>query len=104
MVMLSGLRDFQHRKALAAMNDRLYEGMDAIHTSAFPYPLNPFRWAGVAETDTFFSNMEVNSLRGEVDPRGRAVIRYKPEETDVTQAAKSTHLGQVYLDRHAIRW
>jgi inner membrane protein len=98
MVALGGLRDFEHRKALAAMNDRLYEGMDEIRTSAFPYPLNPFRWAGVAETDTFFENMEVNSLAGEVDPRGRAIIRYKPEETDVTLAAKSTYLGHVYLD------
>lgn len=98
MVALWGVRDFQHRRALAAMNARLYEGMDAVSTSAFPYPLNPFRWAGVAETDTFFSNMEVNSLRGEVDPQDRAVIRYKPEETDVTLAAKSTHLGHVFLD------
>ena len=98
MAALWGLRDYEHRKALAAMNDRLYEGVDAIRTSAFPYPLNPFRWAGVAETDTFFSNVEVNSLRGEVDPRGRAVIRYKPDETEVTGAAESTYLGHVYLD------
>jgi inner membrane protein len=98
MVALWGFRDFQHRRALAAMNDRLYEGVDAISTSAFPFPLNPFRWAGVAETETFFSNMEVDSRNGDVDPHGRAVIRYKPEETDVLIAAKSTYLGQAYLD------
>jgi inner membrane protein len=95
---LWGFRDFQHRRAVAAMNDRLYEGVEAIRTSAFPYPLNPFRWAGVAETETFFENMEVNSRTGEVDPRGRGVIRYKPQETDITLAAKSSHLGRVYLD------
>jgi inner membrane protein len=98
MVALWGFRDFQHRKALAAMNDRLYEGQDAISASAFPYPLNPFRWAGVAETETLFENMEVNSRTGEVDPRGRGVIRYKPEETDATLAAKSSNLGRVFLD------
>ena len=98
VVALWGFRDFQHRRALAAINDRLYEGQDAIRSSAFPYPGNPFRWAGVAETETFFENMEVNSLRGEVDPGGNAVIRYKPEETPVTEAAKSTYLGRVYLD------
>ncbi len=98
MVALWGVRDFEHRKALAAMNDRIYQGQDAIKIAAFPYPTNPFRWAGVAETDTFFENMEVDSMRGEVDPRGRSVIRYKPEETDVTLAAKSSHLGRVYLD------
>jgi inner membrane protein len=98
VVALWGFRDFQHRRAIAAMNDRLYEGADAISTSAFPYPLNPFHWAGVAETETFFSNMEIDSRNGEVDPHERAVIRYKPEETDVTIAAKSTFLGRVYLD------
>jgi inner membrane protein len=95
---LWGFRDFQHRRALAAMNDRLYEGQDAIRMSAFPNPGNPFRWAGVAETETFFENMEVDSMRGEVDPKGNAVIRYKPEDTPITLTAKSSYLGQVYLD------
>lgn len=98
MVALWGLRDFQHRRALAAMNDRIYRGMDAISTGAFPYPTNPFRWAGVAETETFYDNMEVNSLTGDVDPHGTAIVRYKPEETDVTDAAKATYLGRVFLD------
>jgi inner membrane protein len=97
MVALWGFRDFQHRRALAAMNDRVYEGVEAIRADAFPYPLNPFRWAGVVETETFFSSMEVDS-RGEVDPHGRAQVRYKPQETPVTLAAKSSYLGRVYLD------
>jgi inner membrane protein len=95
---LWGFRDFEHRRALAAMNSRVYQGVDAIRTSAFPYPANPFHWAGVAETDTFFENVEVNSLSGEVDPKERGVVRYKPEETSVTLAAKSSNLGRVYLD------
>jgi inner membrane protein len=98
MVALWGVRDFQHRHALAAMNDRLYQGVEAIRTGAFPYPGNPFHWAGVAETETFFENMEVDSLHGEVDPRGRSVVRYKPEETPITLSAKSSYLGRAYLD------
>ena len=97
MVVLWGFRDYQHRKALAAMNDRIYEGAEAIRMSAFPYPTNPFQWAGVVETDTFFQNMEVHS-NGDVDPHDRAVVRYKPQETDVTLAAKSSYLGRAYLD------
>jgi inner membrane protein len=98
MVSLWGLRDFQHRRALAAMNSRIYHDENAIRTSAFPYPTNPFRWAGVVETEVFFENLEVNSLSGEVDPKDRAVVRYKPEETSITLAAKSSRLGLVYLD------
>jgi inner membrane protein len=42
--------------------------------------------------------MNVNSLTPEVDPEGRMQIRYKPEETPVTLAAKKSYLGRVYLD------
>src|ERR1035441_8176331 len=41
--------------------------------------------------------MNVNSLAPEVDPEGAMQIRYKPEETPITLAAKRTYLGQVYL-------
>jgi len=41
--------------------------------------------------------MDVDSLAPEVDPEGRMRIRYKPEETPVTLAAKQTYLGRVYL-------
>lgn len=98
MVAVWGLRDFQHRRALAAMNDRIYRGADAIRLSAFPYPTNPFKWMGVVETETFFENMDVDSRGGEVDPKENAVVRYKPQETDVTIAAKSSYLGRAYLD------
>src|SRR5437773_903430 len=40
----------------------------------------------------------VDSLGPEVDPDGDMRIRYKPEETPVTLAAKRSYLGRVYLD------
>jgi inner membrane protein len=92
-----GLRDFEHRRAVAALEARSYQGADAIRVSAYPYLINPFRWHGVVETPAFFATMDVDSLAPEVDPEGRMQIRYKPEETPVTLAAKKTYLGRVYL-------
>lgn len=92
-----GLRDFEHRRAVAALQSRNYQGADPIRVSAYPYMTNPFRWYGVVETSNFFATMNVNSLTPEVDPEGRMQIRYKPEETQVTLAAKRTYLGRVYL-------
>ena len=94
---LWGLRDYEHRRALAMLEARTYHGVEAIHLSAYSYPSNPFRWYAVAETPAFFSTMDVNSLTPEVDPTGKMQIRYKPEETDVTLAAKRSYLGRVYL-------
>jgi inner membrane protein len=92
-----GLRDYEHRRAVAALNARTYSGADAIRVSAYPYWVNPFRWYGIAETPAFFAMMNVNSLASEVDPEGAMQIRYKPEETPITLTAKKTYLGRVYL-------
>jgi len=40
----------------------------------------------------------VDSGSGEVDPQNMAVVRFKPEETPVTLAAKKSRLGKIYLD------
>ncbi len=92
-----GLRDYEHRRAVVALEARNYRGADAIRVSAYPYWVNPFRWHGVVETHDFFAEMDIDSLAPEVDPKGEMQVRYKPEETSVTLAAKKTYLGRVYL-------
>ncbi|HVM92477.1 MAG TPA: metal-dependent hydrolase [Terriglobales bacterium] len=94
---LWGLRDYEHRRAVAALEARTFHGADALRVSAYSYLWNPFRWFAVAETPAFFATMDVNSAVPEVDPGGTMQIRYKPEETPVSLAAKQTYLGQVYL-------
>jgi inner membrane protein len=98
MLAVWGVRDFEHRHALAAMQARLYEGAVPVRLSAYPYPVNPFRWMGVVETKNFFQAMHVNSFAPEVDSDNEAKTYYKPEETPATLAAKNSYLGRVYLD------
>ena len=98
MVALWGLRDYQHRRAVAALEARIYHGAEPIRTSAFPYFVNPFKWYGVVETEKFYERVTVDSLTPEVDPAARSETRYKPEETPVREAARDTRLGRVYLD------
>jgi inner membrane protein len=98
VVLMWGVRDYEHRRALHALEARTYEGSDPIRVSAYPKMVNPFRWSGVVETSAFFALAPVNALGPEVDPEGQLEIRYKPEETAVTLAAKRSYLGRVYLD------
>ena len=98
VVLTWGVRDFEHRRAVAALQTRMYEGADPIRVSAFPYWFSPFRWSGVVETENFFAIMLVDSLAPEVNPEGRMRIQYKPEETPITLSAKRSYLGRVYLD------
>ena len=98
VVLLWGLRDFEHRRAVSALAARTYEGADPLRVSAYPSLADPFHWYGVVETPAFFALAPVNSLGPEVDPEDRLDIRYKPEETPITLAAKKSYLGRVYLD------
>jgi inner membrane protein len=98
VVMLWGVRDYEHRRAVNALQARSYESVDPIRTSAYPDIVNPFSWYGVVETSRFFALAPVNAAVPEVDPEGNLDIRYKPEETAVTLAAKQSYLGRVYLD------
>jgi inner membrane protein len=93
-----GVRDYEHRRAINALNSRVYDGEDPIRVSAYPHWLNPFQWYGVVEARDFFATMLVDSSVPDVDPEGRMGIRRKPEETPVTLAAKRSELGRVYLD------
>jgi inner membrane protein len=95
---LWGVRDYEHRRAVNALQSRIYDGADPIRASAYPNWLNPFRWDGVVETRDFFATTRVDSSIPDVDSDGRMRIRPKPEETPVTLAAKRSYLGRVYLD------
>ena len=98
VVVLWGYRDFQHRRALNAMNAVTYNGATATKIAAYPNIINPYRWLGVVETPDFFQTLPVDSSKPEVDPHGEAHTFYKPEETPVSQAAKASYFGRVYLD------
>jgi inner membrane protein len=92
------VRGIEHRRAVTALNSRTYRNEEPVRASAFPQPINPFSWNGVVETQDFFQLAPVDSGSGDVDPQNMAVVRFKPEETPVTLAAKKSRLGQVYLD------
>jgi inner membrane protein len=102
VVSLWTLRDYEHRRAVNALEARTYNGAEPARTSAYPDLANPFRWYGVVETSNFFALAPVDSLGPEVNPGvaedDKLRILYKPEETPITLAAKRSYLGRRYLD------
>jgi inner membrane protein len=98
VVLMWGVRDYEHRRAIHALEARTYQYMDPQRVSAYPTLIDPFHWYGVIETPTFFALAPVNSLEPEVDPENQMEIHYKPEETPITLAAKKSYLGRAYLD------
>lgn len=97
VVVIWGVRDYQHRRALAAMNSFVYHGAEAQRLGAYPYMVDPFRWHGVVETQDFLETVPVNSLAPEVDTDA-GILYYKAPMTDILNAAEASNLGRVYLD------
>jgi inner membrane protein len=98
VALIWGVRDYEHRRAVNALEARSYNGADPLRASAYPKWIDPFHWDGVVETPAFFALAPVDSLTPEVDPEGRLEIRYKPEETPITLAAKNSYVGCAFLD------
>lgn len=98
MVALWGLRDFEHRRALAALNAVEFHAEASRRVAAFPYMVNPFHWAGVAETSNAYVSVHVDSLRPEVDAGNSAQTYYKPDANEATTAARDTPLGRAYIE------
>lgn len=98
VVALWGARDYEHRRAVSALEARHYGASTPIRASAYPYWWNVFRWYGVVETrDSFISTM-IDSEVPQLGADGQMQTHQKLAETPVTTAAKDSYLGHVYLD------
>jgi inner membrane protein len=97
VILTWGIRDYELRRAVAAMESQLYQNETPLRVSSYPYWGNPFRWYGVVETAEFYATTHVDSLTPEVNPESNLRIVYKPEENPVTAAARQTYLGRVYF-------
>lgn len=92
------LRDVQHRQALAMMESREMQTGATLRMGAMPYPVNPFRWFCVAETQNAYETFDLHTDATLMTSYGTSGIYYKPPETKPDLAAKASQIGRVYLD------
>jgi len=96
-VLIWGVRDYQHRRVVNAMDSFLYRGSVPERVAAYPYMVNPFHWHGVVEAGNFLETISLNSLASEIE-ESQARVFYRPQETEVLRVAKATNFGRVYFD------
>jgi inner membrane protein len=88
----------EHAQALALVESQQLTTAPVKRIAIEPYPVNPFRWHAILETDGYYQTAEIDTRTEEVDSDPRADVIYKPAYTEAAEAAKRTPLGQVYLD------
>ena len=98
MVALWGWRWSEHQHGLA-MLENTQVARDPVRRAALePYPVDPFRWHAILETDSYYQTAEINTRTGLIDSDSQTDVLFKPPVTAATEVAKRTPLGQVYLD------
>jgi hypothetical protein len=78
-------RWFMHERALAMLDNRMYNGETPVRVHAFPSPLSPTVWNGIVETGAFFVERTVRLVGPGSEEQGR--VYFKPESSPAIEAA-----------------
>lgn len=89
-------RSMLHRRAMAVLESRLYEGSVPSRIAAFPGPTSLFRWRGLVESEAFYILYDLN-LADDFDPAAGRVF-YKPASGPQIEAARRTYVFRKYLE------
>jgi len=98
MLILGCWRWAEHAQALAMVNNTQVAEAPVKRMAMEPYPVNPFRWHAILETQDYFQTAEVNTNKQTIESDPGNDVLYKPTDTAATEAARRTKLGQVFLD------
>jgi inner membrane protein len=91
------LRSTEHALAVHLLQQTSFD-RPVERVAAEPYPINPFRWQGIVETDNAYHFADVLTRSNVVDIDETVGAIYKPPVTPAVVAAKRSWLGRVYLD------
>ena len=91
------LRSTAHTLAVHLLQQTSFD-RPVERVAAEPYPINPFRWQGIVETDNAYHFADVLTRSNAVDIDETVGAIYKPPVTPAVAAAKRSWLGRVYLD------
>ncbi len=103
VVILWGLRDISHRRALNMLEAISYHEANSQRAGAFPGFTNPFDWTGVVETSQAFYVLPVDVLSEGVDAKDARVF-HKPEPSPAFEAALATRTARVFMDFARFPW
>lgn len=63
-----------------------------------PYPVTPFHWHAIVESDSYYQTAEVDTLADTVVTDAASDRIYRPRVTPAVAAARASELGRVYQD------
>src|SRR5262249_33798149 len=103
IVSLYTVRDYEHRRAVRALENMHFNLATPDRASVFPYFWSVFQWYAVVETTDSFATSNIDSATGKLDLKELRFFHKEPE-TPATLAAKRSYAGRAYLDWAQYPW
>ncbi len=97
MILFIVLRFVLHGNALAAIESRTYRGESPRKAAAFAESGSPFRWHGIAETESALHDVEIKVGPAQSFDPDSAITSYKPEPSSALDAARDTAVARRFL-------
>ena len=97
LILYIALRAILHDNVLAVMEARTYRGDTPRKVAAFADSSSPFRWHGVAETESALHEVEVGVGPALSFDPDSAITSYKPESSPALDAARNSAVAQRFL-------
>lgn len=95
---LWGLRWYEHGRAMdIAAEQEMLDNAPILRITMSPLPFNPWRWAAIIETPSFYQVGTVDTHTGTMTRTAQDIF-WKGPITPAVIAAEKSELGQVYLD------
>ncbi len=97
VAVLYTVRGTEHARAIHLLQQTSLES-PTLRVAAEPFPVNPFHWQGIVETENAYHLADVNTRTDLAETDETRDVVYKPPVTAAVAAAKHSWLGRVYLD------
>ena len=91
MVIVWCWRWAEHAQAQAMLQNTQVTSAPITRVAVEPYPVNPFRWHAILETQNYYQIAEINTRTGAIDSEAPRDVLYKPTDTPAVEAAKRTY-------------
>ena len=98
MVLFWCWRWAEQAQARASLENIQVTAFPVTRLTLEPYPVNPYRWHAILETEDLYQTAEINTWTGAITSDPNRDVIYKPADTPAVEAAKQTLIGKVYLD------
>ncbi len=92
-------KDISHRQTIVQLEEHTYSTRSLLRVGAVPTVFDPYRWNGIAETETAYHLIETGRglFQNHFEIKKNRIY-HKPQQSEVFESARKASQTQIFLD------